>query len=70
MRRTCVLLELYTGVELDACMQVAQGSVDNCSVGVAEGCVRLLGDELNVGGFGVVGQLMQGGQCKFHKGFI
>ena len=45
------------------------GSLDNCGVGGAVECVSLLGDELNVGGFGVAGRLTQGGQYKFHKVF-
>ena len=45
----CAPLELCTRVELSACVQVAQGSVDNCRAGGAEACVSWLGDELNVG---------------------
>ena len=62
---TCAPLELCTRVELNAYVKVARGSVDNCHVGGAEEHVSWLGDELNVGGFGAVGQLAQGYSFSF-----
>ena len=52
---TCAPLELCTRVELNAYVQVARGSVDNCRVGGAEKYVSWLRNELNVGGFGAIG---------------
>ena len=46
VRQTWALLELRTGVELAAYMQVARGSVDNCRCGWSGKMCEQFGDEL------------------------
>ena len=43
----CALVELRTGAELAAYVQVAGGSVDNCWCGWSRKMCKSLGDELN-----------------------
>ena len=61
MRWTRVLLELYAGAELAACVQVARRSVDNCQCGWSGVCVRAAWGQVDRGGFGAAGQVMRGG---------